>query len=596
MGRLLHERAAMRTTIVLGCSLLLLGAGCGGEPDGIEQRSQSVAYGPVPSIPGTVYAENYDLGGEGVGYHDREAQNLGGAFRTSEGVDVANSAGAGLHVGWLDVGDWMNYTVDVTTPGKYTLELRYAANNPPAAPRAEVTFGSGPSVYVDMGNTGGWDSWKIAQASVVLDSGSQVMKVRSVVDYWNLDTITLELVPSTPYASPPPTIPGTISAERYDLGGEGVGYHDREAQNLGGAFRTSEGVDVANSSGAGLHVGWLDVGDWMKYTVNVTTAGSYTLKLRYASNSPPATPKAEVRFGSSAPVTISLSNTGGWDTWQTAQTTISLSAGIQVVTVRSLVDYWNLDTITLESASAPPPPPPPPAGGGTLRVVSWNLQHANCPSCQATKLHQQNPHLIMLQEAPGSAVQTIRNQLQSLTGVSWTSSDANGVALMTRQTLLEAAENRYLGPTKWSSAGRWGVRMKLDVGGVPVQVFGTHLDWYYDEYADHVTSRNSFLSWIDSVSGKKIAGGDLNAWTWGSSQQIATIAGFDQRLVDVCSSMLGSHSICNDVRTNFSSNGGSWRPDYIYRSSGTSPLSYQVVDRAGLSDHQLLVAEIGVNP
>ncbi|MBI3882793.1 MAG: hypothetical protein HY305_00830 [Sphingobacteriales bacterium] len=56
---------------------------------------------------------------------------------------------------------------------------------------------------------------------------------------------------SSPYGGIAVTIPGIIQAENYNLGGEGFGYHETNADNpinLGGQYRTSEGVDVENCS------------------------------------------------------------------------------------------------------------------------------------------------------------------------------------------------------------------------------------------------------------------------------------------------------------------------------------------------------------
>src|SRR5438552_2565558 len=49
---------------------------------------------------------------------------------------------------------------------------------------------------------------------------------------------------STPFTGVPYPIPGTIEAENFDKGGEGVAYHDTDAANLGGQYRTTEGVDI----------------------------------------------------------------------------------------------------------------------------------------------------------------------------------------------------------------------------------------------------------------------------------------------------------------------------------------------------------------
>jgi len=585
---------AHKATWLVACSMAWT-LGCGSTPEPEGSTSQSIAFvEPAPTLPGTVYAEQYDQGGEGVAYHDREATNFGGAFRTSDGVDIADSANAGLHVGWLDVDDWMKYTIDATVAGTYRIRLRYASANPPSPPRAEVRFDGGAPTTLTLGNTGGWDAWQSAEATVTLGAGRQVMTIRSVVDYWNLDTITFELLSaasSTPYSGTP-NLPGTVSAELFDRGGEGVAYHDHEPENFGGAFRTDEGVDIADSAGAGRHIGWLDVGDWTKYTVNVATTGSYTMKLRYASMSSGTLSRARVTFSQGGSKELDLANTGGWDSWQIATTSIDLTAGAQVMTVESVVDRWNLDSIELTPVLAPPPPPP--GSGGTLRVVTWNIQGwtGGCASCQAAKIVGQNPDVVLLQEADDvTTVELIRSSLSAAQGVSWTRAET---LMMTNKPLLEPAELRDLGPNSWGGS-RWGARMKIDVGGIAVNVFGTHLDWYYDYYVNHATNRDNFLAFIDQHTGPKVAGGDLNAWTWGSAEQIQTIGGMDQRLTDACSSVYGSHQICNDMRTNFDGV-DSWRPDYIYRSSSITTKSYAVVDREGLSDHQLVVAELQVAP
>ena len=67
-----------------------------------------------------------------------------------------------------------------------------------------------------------------------------------------------------------------IEAENYDVGGEGVGYHDTTPGNQGGAYR-AEDVDVRASSGGGFVVGWIAAGEWLAYTVDVPVAGVYTI-------------------------------------------------------------------------------------------------------------------------------------------------------------------------------------------------------------------------------------------------------------------------------------------------------------------------------
>ena len=79
-------------------------------------------YAGVISIPGTLQAENYDVGGEGYSYHDTSTANEGDAnFRTNDGVDVVKGNN-GKAIGYTEADEWMEYTVNVKETGKYTCE------------------------------------------------------------------------------------------------------------------------------------------------------------------------------------------------------------------------------------------------------------------------------------------------------------------------------------------------------------------------------------------------------------------------------------------------------------------------------------------
>jgi hypothetical protein len=115
--------------------------------------------GGPQKIPGKVLCAYYDLGGEGVAYHDTDPKNHGSGelnpadgtylneFRILEGVDtsytkflrkpdpvddnpfdkVAPPADL-LYVGWTEPGEWFNLTVDVanrehTRPISFTLRI-----------------------------------------------------------------------------------------------------------------------------------------------------------------------------------------------------------------------------------------------------------------------------------------------------------------------------------------------------------------------------------------------------------------------------------------------------------------------------------------
>jgi hypothetical protein len=116
----------------------------------------SVYNGGPQAIPGRVLCAYYDLGGEGVAYHDADAKNNGSGtlnpkdgtyldkFRMDEGVDTSYTKFHDaidnnpfnvvvppenlLYVGWVEAGEWFNITVDVKRTGVYTADLLYTTS------------------------------------------------------------------------------------------------------------------------------------------------------------------------------------------------------------------------------------------------------------------------------------------------------------------------------------------------------------------------------------------------------------------------------------------------------------------------------------
>ncbi|MDN3523649.1 carbohydrate-binding protein [Halomonas sabkhae] len=66
----------------------------------------------------------------------------------------------------------------------------------------------------------------------------------------------------------------TLEAKLYDNGGQGVAYNDTTPGHSGAAFRSNESVDISNGTEA---LGYIADGEWVEYTLNVETAGTYTL-------------------------------------------------------------------------------------------------------------------------------------------------------------------------------------------------------------------------------------------------------------------------------------------------------------------------------
>ena len=81
-------------------------------------------------------------------------------------------------------------------------------------------------------------------------------------------------------------MPGTVQAANYDTGGQGVAYNVTSVNGTANSYR-SDGVDLEATTdtgpGAAYDLGWTTAGQWFNYTVNVATAGTYTVSLRLAS-------------------------------------------------------------------------------------------------------------------------------------------------------------------------------------------------------------------------------------------------------------------------------------------------------------------------
>ena len=126
------------------------------------------------------------------------------------------------------------------------------------------------------------------------------------------------------------SLPGTIQAEDFDAGANGYAYRDTSSGNSGGQYRSTD-VDIESCAEGGYDVGWAFPGEWLNYTVNVPTAGSYTFDVRVASGTGGS---FYVHFnGVNVTGTIAVPNTGGWQSWTTIRRTVTLAAGTQSMRV-----------------------------------------------------------------------------------------------------------------------------------------------------------------------------------------------------------------------------------------------------------------------
>jgi hypothetical protein len=322
--------------------------------------------GTAAAVPGTVYAANYDTGGQGVAYNVTSTNGTANSYR-SDGVDLeqtadtqnTSAAGGPYDLGWTTGGQWFNYTVNVATAGTYTVSFRVASPyGITDALHIASSSGTNLSGAVAVPNTGGYQTWTTVTASVTLPAGQQTLTVDQDSNGWNLHFMTFTSTQSSggdqPFGGTPAAVPGTVQAANYDTGGQGVAYNVTSVNGTANSYR-SDGVDleVCSDTGCGYDIGWTATGQWFKYTVNVASAGTYALSLRLAA---PTAVTDGLHIANSAGTNltgdITVPATGGWQDWTTVTASVTLPAGVQTLTVDQDNAGWNIHYMTFATSGS----------------------------------------------------------------------------------------------------------------------------------------------------------------------------------------------------------------------------------------------------
>jgi hypothetical protein len=263
------------------------------------------ALGGGHPVPGVVQAEAYDRGGEGLGYHDTTPLNSGYVgtnnvlWRANEAVDImtfgpSNVTDGSDKFGVTDAvaGEWLDYTVNAGVTGSFQATVDVASAGQGGTFELLLNgVAVGPAMTVP--NTGGTKTFQtVVMGTATLTSlGTQTLRLHIVstgagASAGNFDQINIATPRGVfPLGSAAPVLSSAaataVEIENYDAGGESVAYHDSDTTNSFGAvsFRSGDGVDLlaAGAGATGYIIGYTAVGEWFEYTLNVQTAGAYTV-------------------------------------------------------------------------------------------------------------------------------------------------------------------------------------------------------------------------------------------------------------------------------------------------------------------------------
>jgi len=160
------------------------------------------------NIPGIIEPGKYDIFegglGQNISYFDNSLNNEG-TYRIDEYVDVeyiGNTEGPTL--GWIEPGEWVEYSINVLSAGYYDLEYRYAS---------DIAGGGGPfyleineqqvSDNIYAGNTGDWYNWQPGNAqNVELNRGQHILRIVFIEGGFNLGRLNFTFNRNLDYNPP----------------------------------------------------------------------------------------------------------------------------------------------------------------------------------------------------------------------------------------------------------------------------------------------------------------------------------------------------------------------------------------------------------
>jgi len=205
------------------------------------------------------------------------------------------------------------------------------------------------------------DSSNVVHQFLELGEFNVMLTVTNQQSLSTKDSIKITVIGNgTPYFGTPILIPALLQAENFDKGGEGIAYHDVDANNIGIAYRSNEGVDLEASNDQGFDIYWMVASEWIEFTMQVPTDGLYDI-IPYVASVPGFGNFRILINNVDVRGKIQVLNTGGWQSWYAIPVVdVSLKAGAQILRVEIDTDYqsekknwlFSLNSIKIQSASS----------------------------------------------------------------------------------------------------------------------------------------------------------------------------------------------------------------------------------------------------
>ena len=156
------------------------------------QTDETIPYhGNASAIPGVIYMSDYDLGKNNFAYYDTvvadynlstgnfTAWNSGWSYR-NDGVDIERNTddvnSNGFHVGFVNQGEWMKYTVEINETAVYKASIRLATEQTGGEFFLTIDDQEVTTTQV-VSTTGGWTQFTTFEINdIILSEGEHSLK------------------------------------------------------------------------------------------------------------------------------------------------------------------------------------------------------------------------------------------------------------------------------------------------------------------------------------------------------------------------------------------------------------------------------------
>ena len=307
------------------------------------------------SIPGTIEFENFDYGGEGVGYHNGTySTDYSPSGYRSEEVEVIG-VGSGYGVGYISANDWLEYTVNVASAGTYDFEVT-AGTGMSNASVINVTAGTATAEVSIPATPDDWGTYSATAGTINLAAGKQIIRFTFTSGNVNVDKVKFTKKGSTSSSSSVQPSSSSVQRSSSSVRPSSSSQAPVVVATLPGTLQFE---DYQNSGGElqnnGTSLGSIDPKAWVEYTVDFSSAGVYEFMVSVAreDNTNHSPSNLSVAIDGVKVGTVTGILTDGWNDYQNfSTTTTNISAGQHTLRVTFDYGYVNADYMKFTEVSS----------------------------------------------------------------------------------------------------------------------------------------------------------------------------------------------------------------------------------------------------